>query len=292
MLNKVLVIGAVNIDIFAASKEKILAGDSNPAAINLAVGGVGGNIVINLTNLGSDVTFLTVFGEDTFGKIAQDRFRSIGTNITHAKTVENIPSSVYLAVMDNDNDLYVGLNDMALINYLDIPFIKERHKLISAFDTIVIDNNLSLEVLTYIVDTYQDKTIIIDAVSAHKVGKLSGLLDKITILKVNELELETLSQEKTKETQINDLLSRGLHKVIVTNKDQEIIEKSLTETIKELPLQCNDIVNASGAGDAFISGYIYGLINHKKSPIKYAKKLAFLTLQVNESTTRKVNIDD
>ena len=42
MLNKVLVIGAVNIDIFASTDKPYVLEDSNPATISLGFGGVGG----------------------------------------------------------------------------------------------------------------------------------------------------------------------------------------------------------------------------------------------------------
>jgi len=59
-LNRILVIGAQNIDIFAKTKEDYTLRDSNVAQITLAYGGVGRNITENIKRLGNDVSFLNI----------------------------------------------------------------------------------------------------------------------------------------------------------------------------------------------------------------------------------------
>ena len=73
-LNNVLVIGATNIDIFSKTKEPYVLEDSNIANINMAIGGVGGNITTNLSNLGLDVSFISAFGSDEFSHLAKKHF--------------------------------------------------------------------------------------------------------------------------------------------------------------------------------------------------------------------------
>jgi pseudouridine kinase len=290
MSNKILVIGAENIDIFASTNDDYLLHDSNLATINLGIGGVGGNIATNLNTLGEEVSFITVFGNDLLSQLAYNHFTKRGIDCQESLHLENERNSVYLGIMDKDNDLYLGLNDMGILKNLDVPFFKSKADFINKYSIIVIDNNLSHKAITYLVKTYQNKTIIMDAVSAKKASKLNDLLPYITILKVNTLELSVLSQKSELKMQISDLLSRGIKELLVTNKHEDIYyaTKDVLKIVK--PYQCSNIINATGAGDAFISGFIHGVNNDYTidKKIEEALKLAYLTLQVDKSTIEKV----
>ena len=95
--------------------------------------------------------------------------------------------------MDKTNNLFLGLNDMEIIQKLDVPFLESKDYIIQEFDLLIIDNNLNKEALEYLLITYQNKIIIMDAVSAVKAQKLKHLLSNINLLKVNKLELEALT---------------------------------------------------------------------------------------------------
>jgi len=288
MSNKLLVIGATNIDIFTTTSSPYLINDSNPAKVNIGIGGVGCNIATNLNTLNNEVHFITALGNDLFAELAKNHFQKRGINIENSLDY-NHSSSVYLGVMDEDNDLFLGINDMDIVKQLKVSFLQGKHDFISEFNIIVIDNNLSVDTIEYLVKTYNHKTIIMDAVSAKKVTKLRNLLKYITVLKVNRLELSVLSKEATVKEQITDLLNEGLKEIIVTDKEKDVFYANKTELITVKPYDKEVIVNASGAGDAFISGFTHGVnqgltINEK---LEQALKLANLTLDVTTSTIEK-----
>jgi pseudouridine kinase len=243
MSNKVLVIGAVNIDIFASTDKPYVLEDSNLANISLGFGGVGGNIATNLNNLSMDVSILTTFSDDLLGKFLKEHYLKLGINTDY----------------------------------------------INQFEYIVIDNNIDQETLKYILNSFSSKTLILDAVSAKKVGKLAGLLKYISVLKVNQIELDVLSTKPQLEDQINDLLDQGLQEILVTNKEKPVYYSNQSLTKVFSTLHCDNIVNATGAGDAFISGYVYGLVNQLTldKRIAIAMKFARDTLTVQTSTIEK-----
>lgn len=289
MSNNVLVIGAVNIDIFASTKEEYTLEDSNMSDISLGFGGVGGNIATNLNTLGCSVSFMTVYGNEILGTMIYNHYQTLGIDVSHSFQSTDKDASVYLAILDQRNDLFLGLNDMSIINELDPDFIRSELDYIHQFDIIVVDNNLSPETLEYILKTFQEKTIVMDAVSAKKVTKLKPLLPYISVLKVNKLELSTLSDKDTIEAQINDVTEQGVKELLVTNKEESVLYSLNGQTTMHKTLPCDHIVNATGAGDAFISAFTYGIIKKYNVEEKMALAMRFArdTLNVHTSTIEK-----
>lgn len=290
--HKTLIIGAQNIDIFAHAKSDLKLHDSNISNIHMAFGGVGCNIATMLALLSNDISFITVFGSDSFSSLSRNNLTDLNINIQESLQLKNENSSIYLGVMDNENDLFLGLNDMGILEHLNIDFFNQKATFIEDFDIIVIDNNLSFETLEYLLKTYQHKQIIMDAVSTKKVLKIKDLLNHISLLKVNLMELEILSDKATTDLKIDDLLNRGLKEIIVTNSSSEIIFKSNHKHIKTMPIEAKTIINASGAGDAFVGGFVHGIINNKTTEdcIEIAKEVAFQTLQSLNSTNNNITL--
>lgn len=292
MSNKVLVIGAINVDILAASTNDLVKEDSNLATIDFGFGGVGGNIATNLAHIGIETHMLTTVGDDYFSDLIIQRYKELQITLKHEK-IAHTNSNIYLAVLDK-KDLYVGLNDMSLTNHIDKAFIQKYKDYINEFTTIVVDNNLSEEALIELTNVLQDQTLIVDAVSMTKAPKLKAILHRINYLKLNSLELDVLSSESTLEHQLQEISNAGVTSLIVTNKDEDIILYK-NNTVYQTPvLQSNNIVSTSGCGDAFISGVTYGIVNNKtdKESLEYGKQLAQQTLQVKESINEKVKIND
>lgn len=287
MSYKILVIGAQNIDIFTQKDSDYILKDSNVARISFSFGGVGRNIAENLSRLELDVSFLTVFGNDLFSKQAQNSLEEMNIKTTHSK-ICNYTNSVYLGILDKDNDLYLGINDMKIVEELDINFMIKYKEYINSFDYLVLDNNLEEEVITHLLKSHK-KTIFIDAVSAHKVHKLRNHLEYIDYIKVNHIELKELTQKDTLEEQIKELHNLKANTVIITNQDKDIhVITDSTRAYKTIPV--SSIVNASGAGDGFISGFIKGIVHNYsiEESIEYAKRVSYITLLGNDATNKEL----
>lgn len=290
MSNNVLVIGAQNIDIFTKTDEPYQLQDSNICTVSISFGGVGRNIVENLARLQNDVSFITVFSTDHFGQVARQSLNDLGVNLTHSIDQEGYANSVYLGILDEDNDLYLGLNDMKIIDCLDPTFLKKHIEYINSFKVVVIDNNLSKESIKYLLENISS-TVVMDAVSAHKINKIAPYLDHIDYLKVNKIEhyelikLHEVHPDVTVPNKLNLLVTNGAKKI------QYLAEHRPTYAE---PIPCDTIVNASGAGDGFISGFIHGLLQEKddQTKIEYAKRVAYITLQSNDATSKSLSKEE
>lgn len=292
-MSKIFVTGAQNIDIFARSENDLITGDSNPAKIDLSFGGVGRNIAVNMKRLGHEVHFLTAFGDDEFSRSAQNSLNDLGILTGESLFLKKSNGGIYLGIMDKNNDLHLGLNDMHIFQKLKPEFFESKLDYINNFDLIVIDNNLSEESIVYLLNKLKDKTIAMDAVSAHKARKLKNHIDKISILKLNQLELNVLSGLTSSKEQLKDLHSRGALKILLTQQENESIVSCENQILSLKPGAIDKITNATGAGDAFLSGYLHGLLGDKTEEVKLkmANFAAGITLASDESTSPRLSND-
>lgn len=282
MSNNVLVIGAQNIDIFTKTKDELKLHDSNIVKIDLAFGGVGRNIVYNLKLLGLDTHFLTVFGDDQFSKLAFDKLEELQINTINSLHT-NGSNSIYMGILDDKNDLFLGLNDMDIINKLNPNYLAKHIDYINTFSHVVIDNNLSQPALNYLLKNIKGVKIV-DAVSTKKLPKLFNLIPFIDYLKVNHFEYLDL-KENQKHSDYN------IKNLIITNGEKEITLINENKTTIN-PIKATDIVNATGAGDGFIAGFTYGIINEMSDyeALNIARKVAYLTLKHNDAVNPHLSL--
>lgn len=271
---KILIIGGTNIDIYGQVNDKLIIQDSNNGKVDIMIGGVGKNIAENLARLDLDVTFATALGNDSFGKEAKTYLSNLGVNLIVAESANKTP--IYLAVFDEEQDMFVGINDMSAVDDLNENFLSNQIEL-NKYDLIVIDANLSEETIEYICNN-TNKPIYAEAISTKKVMKFKPYLDKITAIKCNFFEARKLSgsTHATIKEIMQDIYLLGVKEVYLTDGGNGSYHFQ-NEILKHQKSFNMPIVNASGAGDAFFSGVIYALINQKTALI-YGNALASITL--------------
>ncbi|MDO4941039.1 MAG: PfkB family carbohydrate kinase [Erysipelotrichaceae bacterium] len=294
---RVFVIGGANIDIFARSDEKIIPHDSNIAKISFSYGGVGRNISENITNLGEDIYFVSAFSNDYFGKkIAQDCLDK-GFNLAFSKFVDNVPSSIYISIFDNDGGTYVSCNDMEICNCIDQNMIFDLINVITDEDYVIVDTNLNEDTITYIFDNLKGKKIV-DAVSVNKIHRLQKVIKRIDILKLNRIEAETVYNGKLIEDAdyinlLNQMTFESDREVVITNSEgvyvgyhNEVYFYGHNELVDSLKKD-------AGAGDAFLAAYVYGDLHKVNIESKCCLGLAASRLTIlSGDSVAKYNIHD
>lgn len=280
---KVLVIGAANLDIIGLSNERLLANDSNPGKVTLSVGGVAKNIAENLKRLQCDVEFMTFFGNDSFHEFIESDLTNL--NIKHDLSITMpYPSGIFMALHQPMGELALALNDFELLSHLEVKdFIPIEDK-IETFDYLVFDTNLPEHILTYLANRFEHKKIIVDGVSQSKVKRIKPILNKLYLVKVNQMELASLTESNADDIilTVRKLLPSGPKHIIVTHRENPItynIDKSVYQTFI---YETRHKVSSIGCGDALLSGTLFGLLQDKSlhDAINLGKKAASLTMEV------------
>ena len=273
-MSSIVIIGSSNVDYLGVSFNKLIEKDSNIGKISVSSGGVGRNICENLLRLGEDVTFFTAIGNDMAGEKIEKELKDLKCKIIKPLTTKQTAS--YLAIHDETGDMALALCDTSIIEDLSNELFEHYKDIINDAEILIFDGNLTPQTLKYLFNTFTNK-IIVDGISTSKVVKFKDYLSKIYVLKVNTYESKEI-RPFIKENNFPQFL-------IVTNGKESIkcITKDNEYTIEIEPVE--KIVNATGAGDAFISGVISSLSHNDDifEAIKKGDKLAKLTLTSKSS---------
>lgn len=260
----VVVIGAANMDILGQPAGELRIGDSNPGSVSCSPGGVGRNIAENLARLGTDTRLITAVGKDTYGQDIIGHCQRAGIDMKHTLQLVDSVTSTYLSMLDGDGDMHVAINDMAILERLSVDVLKAQQAMLERADLIVVDANLSQTALAYILSNYSNTPIFVDPVSCAKAVKLKPYLNAIHTLKPNLKEAEQLSGIKIDDhsqlpKMANWFHEQGVERIFLSLGIDGVFysDKQGQELVPAIPVS---MVNANGAGDAFLAGLAHGFI--------------------------------
>ncbi len=293
---KITVIGAANIDLIGFSKEKLIYKDSNIGTLETILGGVGRNIAENIKRLDLDVDFLSVFADDEFSKTIKDSCNSLGISIAHCLTLEDRKTSFFMAIMNLNHDMALGLSAMEIYDNIPDSFILDNLDVISQNEYCILETNMPISTLELVTEKLPNVKFAVEAVSASKALKAKSILDRLYILKCNLIEAELLSDMKIEyesdyEVLVQHFLDLGVKKVFITLGKDGVVYGDSTE----ISISRNKIitpVNTSGAGDAFMAGLIYGEINDMAmyDMVKFASACAQITIMHKNAVNPNINV--
>lgn len=258
----VTVIGGANMDIQGFPYEKLKYRDSNPGTIKVSPGGVGRNIAENLTRLGVSVKLITALGKDMYGNKLMEEAKKAGFDMLDSLILEGESTSSYISILDEEGDMALAISHMDVLEKITIDFIKSKNNIIDNSTLLIIDTNIPKDVIEYIAITYKDKPMFLDTVSTTKAKKVKDIIGYFHTIKPNRLEAEILSgieikDEKNLIKASEYFLAKGVKRVYITLGSQGVFYND-GKNIGHLKGPEVEVVNTTGAGDAFVAALIYG----------------------------------
>ena len=256
-------VGATNVDILYSGLERLpCEGEelyTNDFSLQLG-GGVPATL-INLGRLNIPVKIATELGDDMFSSFAKSQFEKNGVMPTNLYSGDKIPLNVTSAM--------ITPSDRTFVTYGKGTFEATEESLEKAYEMcrgakIVIMAPGSF--LPLYERLKKDGTILVfdcgwdDELSLEKYEKYLCLADYYT---PNRKEALALTEKSTAQ-EAAKVLSRYFDKVIVKLDKDGCLGYESGEFFIEEPLSGVKRVDSTGAGDAFLAGFIYG-IYHERS---------------------------
>ena len=258
-MNRICVIGGTNIDICGTSCGPLVKRDSNPGMITVCFGGVGRNIAEVCALLGADVLFVTCFSADSYGTLLRADCQALGMDCSLSHVIRDVPSSMYLAVLDQDHDMAVAMNDMRLLKHLTPESVAAAVRQLDPSDWIILDANLEEECIIAALRNAPCPAAA-DPVSIAKAGRFASVLKDLAVFKPNRHEAEAMCGfritgiESAREA-LDRYLEQGIREVIISMGPEGVLigsaQRKLWLTHRRI-----DVKNATGGGDALLGSYI------------------------------------
>ena len=277
---EVVGLGALNIDHIYKVDRILEDGETVVKESGLFPGGSAANTIYGLAKLGVNTGFTGVVGDDAEGKILLEDFQKAGVDIGQIRVKPGAKTGAVLCLSDRlgRRSLYVlpGANNLLTMDDLDLTYINQARMLhLSSFA-----DDRQFKVLLELMDKLDPSIkISFSPGSLYAIKGLKALrpiLDKTYVLFINQNEMGQLTGEDVI-AGAKTCLSQGCHMVVVTLGEGIRLELSqgtvtavgyIRDAENEYavePTSRNMVseVNTTGAGDAFATGFLYGLVKGK-----------------------------
>jgi pseudouridine kinase len=284
----IALIGGVNMDISAHSNNVPVAGDSNPGRVVCSPGGVARNVAENLLRLGLDARLFSVLGEDVFGQALRQAAADAGLDLSGCVTIPGQRTATYLSLHGPDGDMGVAVNDMGILECLTPALLQSHTAVLEGAVALVVDCNVRTDVLDWIRVYWADKPVFAEAVSLAKCHKLLPLLNQLHMLKANRLEAQALSGRPINSPQsacdaARSLHQRGVRNVVISMGAEGVAWCNSVGAVGHKAARPVHMASATGAGDALLSGLVYGHL--QAMPLDVAVHFAMACAELTLSST-------
>lgn len=294
----ITIVGGANMDIQGFPKSKLILKDSNPGEVRMSLGGVGRNIAENLIRLGTETKLITAVGDDVYGHKILEEARKIGLDMKESLILKEASTSTYLAILDELGDMKIGISHMDILEKLTVEFIGRKKGIIENSKVCVIDTNISQDVINYILTTYKGTSFFLDTVSTTKAKKVKDRIGAFHTIKPNKIEAEMLTGIEIKEKAdlvkaAEYFLNAGVKRVFITLGEEGVFYHDGTRS-NRIHNPKIEVVNATGAGDAFVAALAYSHFNNFdiEYSAKFAMTASILALSHEETINPSISLEN
>lgn len=262
------IIGGANMDMSATLNGAFIAADSNPGHIEVGYGGVARNIAHNLALLGARTQLLTIFGGDLFGGLMHDYCKQQGIDVHLSERESSQRSGIYLCLHNQAGEMIAAVADTEAIRLITPEWLAKRIGEINMSEFIVADTNVTEDSIRWLMENVT-APLFIDGVSSTKAHRVVNALRKCKLpylhtLKLNLKEALAVTETATYSEAAQQLLDLGVAHVYITLGAEGVYCRNAAEEWL-FPILPGEIVNTTGAGDAFLAGVVFA----------YAKGISF-----------------
>ncbi len=267
MTAKIVVAGSFNTDLTSYMARMPRPGETvHGERFVTGAGGKGSNQAVAAARLGADVSFIGRVGADVFAEIAYEIWDAEGVDRQYVTRDSEHATGVAPILVDSsgENMIVVVLGANLRVTRADIDAARAA---IATADVLVAQLEIKLDTVAYALETAKAlgvTTILNPAPAAALPGATIALADYLT---PNETELETLSGGPAADVAqaARGLLTRPGQTAVVTLGAQGAQIVTAAESA-HVPTFAVDVVDTTGAGDAFNAGLAVALAEGKPLP--------------------------
>ncbi len=242
---------------------------------DMGPGGKGSNQAVGTARLGVKSYFAGIIGDDKLGEIATDLYAGEGVDATYLKKTSDMATGVGFIILNEAGENGIIL-DMSANKLMDAAFVDRVESQIAASDLVISVLEIPVEAAARAMELGKKHGVrtLLNPAPATKLD--DAILKNIDYLTPNETELRILMGLKPDDSTptvdlARQLRERGVANLIVTMGERGSLVLT-EEGIIDIPRVSVDVVDTTGAGDAFNAGLAVALAEGK--PLHDAAKYA------------------
>ena len=271
----ILVIGAVFVDIKGFPSDNYIPTGRNVGQIEYVHGGVARNVVEDIANAELRPTFLGIVDDTPLGDAVVKKLKNHKVNVEHMLTIPD-GMGTWLAVFDNNGDVAGSIskrpNMLPLLELLN----EKGDEIFSQADSVVMEVDLDKDLVKRVLELAEKHHVKSFALVSNMsiAVKRRDFLQRFDCFICNQQEagiffLDDFSEKSPEE--MRDLLAEkviraNISSMIVTMGGAGSVYADVQGNCGICPARKVQVLDTTGAGDAFCAGVAIGLTYGKSLP--------------------------
>ena len=264
----IVVIGDVFIDIKGYSTSPYIPCGRNAGTIVQIHGGVGRNVVEDIANVELEPTFISLVDNDAMGEDVIQKLNRHKVNTSYMRKVEN-GMGTWLAVFDHEGDVVASISKRPDHSPIERILDEQGDEIFKDADSIVIEIDIDKEIVKktfYYAEKYNKKVYAIVSNMTIAIER-RDFLRRTACFVCNQQEAgilfsedyEQMTAEELAEILPERIRSAQIPQMVVTMGGDGAVYADREGNKGIYPALKVDVIDTTGAGDAFFSGVCIGL---------------------------------
>jgi sugar/nucleoside kinase (ribokinase family) len=266
---EVICLGMAVADILARGVPNEIVGGATTVAeeVTMSVGGDALNEAITLSKLGHSVMLMTLVGADPQGKFLLEQCKTNGVNVAGVTVSHRYPTSTSIVLIRPDGERSFisqkgGTVDEYSLDDIDVSLIKLGVKVVSV-GSLFCSKRLDVDALPIVLRRAKEigAITLADLVLNNRETKLEDVQDVLSYLDYiipSEEEAIVYTGKRDLDDIAEVFLSYGVKNVVIKLGSKGVYARTARES-KHLPVYPSEVIDATGAGDNFVAGFISAL---------------------------------
>lgn len=261
-MDKITVFGSFAVDLMGRSEHIPVVGETVKGSLfKIGPGGKGSNQAVAAKRAGADVTMITKVGRDSFADIALDSFKNENMNTDYIFIDDEGNSTGAALIMVEEKSAHNSIVVLpGACEKIKASEIDAAAEIIKSSKYLLTQMETNLDATIYAIDTAYNNGVKVILNPAPAIAFPDSLYSKLYCITPNEVEAGMLSNTDTSTMEgikeaVKYFHSMGVEVVIITLGSKGVYisadgKERLIENIKV------DVVDTTGAGDAFNGGFV------------------------------------
>lgn len=278
----ITVVGSLNMDIVVEAKRSPKQGETILGEqVHFIPGGKGANQAVAAARLGAKTRMIGAVGKDSFGETLLTSLQKEQIEVAGVKQIEDVPSGIAsILLTERDNRIVVVPGANGQLSPADLDANRDS---IKQAEILLLQLEIPLQTVEHAVWLAQETQtpVILNPAPAMKLSR--AMLASVDLITPNLSELEmltnqTVESEQDLEQAMSALMDHGPKHVVTTLGKEGAAFMDHERKLKKVASYPVDVVDTTGAGDAFNAALAYSIALQKplEEAVTFATKVSAL----------------